>query len=317
MNSFYLITGSILLLFSLIGYKAGFIRNVLFLIKITAAIVAAFFLYTYAATIITEVFPSLSVWQYPVAFLICSLSSLLIISLLFIPIKKITQPLHHKLLNKILGILPGLFTGVIIMLMMIRLIPLLDVPQNISDDFKKNDLNSFINPSEEWLENKLTLIFKKPFTQTIAAANEDIVSHGAVTLSFVTDVYAIRPDLEMQLLLMVNRERKKSGLKALLPDPQLTIVAREHSEDMFKRGYFSHNTPDGVDPFQRIHNAKIKYLSAGENLALAQSLDLAHQGLMNSPGHRANILNPDYGRLGIGIVDGGSYGLMITQEFRN
>jgi uncharacterized protein YkwD len=62
---------------------------------------------------------------------------------------------------------------------------------------------------------------------------------------------------------------------------------------------------------------KIVFLTAGENIALAQTLSVAHTGLMNSPGHRANILNPAYGRLGIGILDGGIYGLMITQNFRN
>jgi uncharacterized protein YkwD len=62
---------------------------------------------------------------------------------------------------------------------------------------------------------------------------------------------------------------------------------------------------------------KIIFLTAGENIALAQTLAVAHTGLMNSPGHRANILNPAYGRLGIGILDGGIYGLMITQNFRN
>ena len=52
-------------------------------------------------------------------------------------------------------------------------------------------------------------------------------------------------------------------------------------------------------------------------LALARTLDMAHTGLMNSPGHRANILNPAFGRVGIGILDGGRHGLMVTQTFRN
>ena len=59
------------------------------------------------------------------------------------------------------------------------------------------------------------------------------------------------------------------------------------------------------------------YLSAGENLALAPTLHSAHTGLMHSPGHRANILRPQFGRLGIGILDAGRHGLMVTQEFRN
>ena len=66
-----------------------------------------------------------------------------------------------------------------------------------------------------------------------------------------------------------------------------------------------------------MRTARLGYLSAGENLALAPTLAGAHQGLMLSPGHRANILRPQFGRLGIGILDGGAQGLMVTQNFRN
>jgi len=86
---------------------------------------------------------------------------------------------------------------------------------------------------------------------------------------------------------------------------------------MFARGYFAHVTPEGVDPFTRMREAKVSFLTAGENLALAPTLQIAHTGLMNSPGHRENILRPSFGRVGIGIMDGGLHGLMISQEFRN
>jgi uncharacterized protein YkwD len=61
----------------------------------------------------------------------------------------------------------------------------------------------------------------------------------------------------------------------------------------------------------------VRFLAAGENLALAPSLQVAHNGLMNSPGHRRNILDHQFGRVGIGIMDGGIRGLMVTQNFRN
>ena len=86
---------------------------------------------------------------------------------------------------------------------------------------------------------------------------------------------------------------------------------------MFARGYFAHVSPDSLSPFDRMKAAHVRYITAGENLALAPTLPLAHKGLMNSPGHRANILQPLYRRVGIGILDGGMYGLMITQNFRN
>ena len=76
-------------------------------------------------------------------------------------------------------------------------------------------------------------------------------------------------------------------------------------------------TPEGRDPFERMREANVRFLAAGENLALAPTLQIAHTGLMNSPGHRANILQRDFGRVGIGIMDGGVHGLMVTQDFRN
>jgi uncharacterized protein YkwD len=112
-------------------------------------------------------------------------------------------------------------------------------------------------------------------------------------------------------------QKEKRGLQPLKSDPELTNVARNHSRDMFERGYFSHYTPEGKDPFDRMKAANVQFVAAGENLALGQTLPICHQGLMNSPGHRANILRPNYNRLGIGILDGGIHGLMISQEFRN
>jgi uncharacterized protein YkwD len=84
---------------------------------------------------------------------------------------------------------------------------------------------------------------------------------------------------------------------------------------MLAHSYFSHETPFGVTPFQRMQAAGIHYTIAGENIALAPTLEIAHTGLMHSPGHRANILRRSFGHVGIGVLDGGKFGLMITQDF--
>jgi uncharacterized protein YkwD len=119
------------------------------------------------------------------------------------------------------------------------------------------------------------------------------------------------------MLELVNQERIAAGLRPLAPDPELREVARRHSADMFERGYFAHATPEGRDPFDRMREANVHFVTAGENLALAPTVQLAHTGLMNSPGHRANILHPEFGRVGIGIMEGGIRGLMVTQDFRD
>ena len=118
------------------------------------------------------------------------------------------------------------------------------------------------------------------------------------------------------MLELVNKERD-SGSQTARADPELTEVARRHSADMFARGYFAHDTPEGRDPFDRMRTANVRFVTAGENLALAPTVPVAHRGLMNSPGHRANILHAQFGRVGIGIMDGGIRGLMISQSFGN
>ena len=91
---------------------------------------------------------------------------------------------------------------------------------------------------------------------------------------------------------LVNEERAKFGVKVLVWDENLAKVGRNHAKDMFKRGYFSHFSPEGKDLGNRLDEADIDYLAAGENLALAPSVSRAHTGLINSPGHRRNILDP-------------------------
>ena len=65
----------------------------------------------------------------------------------------------------------------------------------------------------------------------------------------------------------------------------------------------------------RMRDGGVRFGAAGENLALAPTVQVAHDGLMNSPGHRANILNPRYRRVGIGVADGGMHGKMFVQNF--
>lgn len=137
------------------------------------------------------------------------------------------------------------------------------------------------------------------------------------------DEIAVNPDAEAAILDLLNRTRVEVGLRALAADEPLRGVARAHSRDMYVRGYFAHETPECrrgrrapgcTDPFQRMKRAKIAYLLAGENLALAPGPEAAHDGLMDSPGHRANLLHPDFRRVGIGVYRG-PYGLMVSQEF--
>jgi len=123
------------------------------------------------------------------------------------------------------------------------------------------------------------------------------------------------PEAEQEMLQLVNGERTSRGLQALELDPRLVPIARQHSEEMFRLKYFGHQSPVTGSPFDRLAAAKITYTRAGENLAYAQSVAVAHRGLMDSEGHRENILRPEFTRIGIGVISAGSYGRMFTQLF--
>lgn len=106
---------------------------------------------------------------------------------------------------------------------------------------------------------------------------------------------------ESQLLNLVNQERTKNGLPVLSSDSELTRVARIKAQDMIDNDYFSHYSPTYGSPFDMMNQFGIDYQYAGENLAQNTSVNRAHTALMNSSGHRKNILNPNFTHLGIGI----------------
>ena len=95
----------------------------------------------------------------------------------------------------------------------------------------------------------------------------------------------------------------------------MTNVARVKAQDMIDNKYFSHNSPKYGCPFDMMKSFGIKYIKAGENIAGNQSVQNAFNALMNSPGHRRNILDPGFTNIGIGIKSGGPYGNMFSQMF--
>ena len=129
-----------------------------------------------------------------------------------------------------------------------------------------------------------------------------------------TSVVGMTAD-EQQMLSLVNQERAKAGLPGLQADLNIVKVARLKAKDMINLNYFDHTSPTYGSPFDMLKQFGIAYGYAGENLAGAPDVQRAHENLMNSPGHRANILNKNYNKVGIGIVDGGSYGKMFVQMF--
>jgi uncharacterized YkwD family protein/spore coat assembly protein SafA len=123
-------------------------------------------------------------------------------------------------------------------------------------------------------------------------------------------------NVEVAVLKIVNEQRFSAGLKPLEMDWELERVARTKSQDMAVKNYFSHQSPTYGSPFDMMKQFGISYKTAGENIASGQrSPQEVMDSWMKSPGHRQNILKPDYTHIGVGYYRGGSYGHMWTQMF--
>lgn len=119
----------------------------------------------------------------------------------------------------------------------------------------------------------------------------------------------------------LNNDRRQHCLNPLKPNITLAEVARRHAIDMMERDYFAHKSPEGIDPFQRIKKAGIRYKAAGENIykglydPIGEDIYIAQQFLMTSPNHRRNILDSDFTEIGIGIVRSEDGWMYLVQCF--
>lgn len=231
-------------------------------------------------------------------------------------VSAVPAPVHRHRANRALGVLPGAAQGLIHAAIVAALLLALPITERVDEEANASAVAGRLSRPVQWLEARLMPIFDPAARALMGRLTVRPESEETVRLPFRVEHAPPRPDLEARMLEMVNAERAAAGLRPLRADPELTEVARRHAADMFARGYFSHVTPEGATPFDRLRAANVRFRAAGENLALARSLPMAHQGLMDSPGHRANILRPAFGRVGIGVLDGGMGGVMVTQEFR-
>ncbi|MBO5453286.1 MAG: serine protease [Clostridia bacterium] len=125
-------------------------------------------------------------------------------------------------------------------------------------------------------------------------------------------------NMALEVLELVNKERAAAGLSLLTLDSSLSKVAESHSVDMARNNYFSHTNLNGLSPFDRLKNAGISYKTAGENIAMGQKTpQQVVSGWMNSSGHRANILNSNFGKMGLGTASDNGGGYYWTQIFTN
>lgn len=216
-----------------------------------------------------------------------------------------------------LSFIPGALRGLIYLALFLVLLATFPIQPNIKKTVQDSKLGSLILENSYQLERPIRAVLGNLSNESLSFLTIEPRSNERVNLGFQTTQFTADETAENSMIVLVNKERTSRGLNTLIFDSKLREPARNHSMDMFKKGYFSHYSPEGDSVVERAAKYQIDYMIIGENLAYAPSLQLAHQGLMNSPGHRANILSPDFRKIGVGVMNGGVYGFMFTQVFSN
>lgn len=305
------------------GYKVGFAQSIIDLAGFFVAFLLALKGYGIVAIGLIKLFTLPVGFANAIGFFICALTLEVLITLL---LRRLTRylPLIPKdtkigkglfVLNQYAGIVPGVISAGIILSFLVSVLIALPSSPVLKQAVSSSKIGGFLLSNTSGIEKGLNSIFGEAFHDSLNFFTVEPESSTAVELHFKVMDGVIDEESEKKMLEMVNQEREKHNLQPVTLNKSLRQLAREYSDNMFKDGYFSHYDREGNSPFDRMDQKDIAYSYAGENLALAPTVELAMQGLMNSPGHRANILKPEFKKLGVGVVDGGIYGKMFTQEF--
>lgn len=221
-----------------------------------------------------------------------------------------------RTIDMLLGTIPAVGSGLLILVFFLTLLVVLPTRGRVKAEILESRLGGFLVRKTQGMEQGFAEIFGEAIEDSLTFLTIQPDSRGKVDLGFEQWDVAIDESSEREMWVLINQERKERGLKELSFEREKTReAARGHAKDMFEKGYFSHINTQGQSPFDRLEKAGVVFAAAGENLALAPNVGLAHQGLMASRAHRENILSPEFSQVGVGVMDGGVYGKMFVQLF--
>ena len=218
-------------------------------------------------------------------------------------------------IGRLLGVASGVARGAIVAMLLLGIVRALPLPEPVTRAISDSRLGSALAERGADLQRALAGVFGDAVQETLTTLTVRPESSERVQLRFTVAQPRVDEAAEARMLELVNQERAKAGLGAVTADSTIREVARAYAAEMFQKGFFSHVNLEGETPFDRMRQGGARFLAAGENLALAPTVEVAHEGLMNSSGHRANILNGRWRRVGIGVTDGGMHGKMFVQNF--
>ena len=306
----------LLAVYALQGLQRGFVLGLLDLAGLLLALFVALTFYPLGVSLLAPYVPLSDALLKPISFLGLWVLSDVVVTLL---LRVVALPLRllasMSSVNGMLGLVPGLLKGGLVVVLVLALALGLPLPEPVRAQITASAVGGRLAGEFGSLESLLRDVFADAVMSGIAVATVHPQADERVDLKFTVPDGRVDEDAEARMLKLVNDERTQAGLLPVKLDTGLTDAARAHSRDMLAKGYFAHQNTEGKGPADRVSAVGTRFAIVGENLALAPTVTIAHQGLMNSPGHRENIMSPQYHRVGIGVVDAGLHGKMFTQDF--
>jgi uncharacterized protein YkwD len=311
----------IILIYAFEGYAVGFLRALSDFVSFVISFIFALSFYSVFAVFLAEVLHIPKGFSNAIGFFlaafICEICLTVLFRSLILPFfaKHSKNSEIPKEIGHFAGIVPGVLSAVVLLAFILTMVVALPLSPYLKNSVFNSRLGAPLVSSIQGLDEQVNEVFGGAVNDALTFLTVEPKSEESLKLNFSTTNFTVDQQAENDMLILLNKERGKVGASELSPDEKLSEVARAHCKDMFTRGYFSHYTPEGKSPFDRMNDGGVEFGYAGENLALAPNTILAMKGLMNSPGHKANILSENFEKVGIGVIDGGVYGEMFCQEF--
>lgn len=304
----------LLAIYAYLGYSLGFLGATLDLTKLVVSLIVGLVIYEFFGKILANT------TSIPQGFA-NAISFFIIVGLMQIAIRVLlkkyftSNPTIFKTMNQIVGILLGALSSIILSSFLLILAIALPVSSYIKDSIFSSQIGKALVSYSQVAEKDIKKVLGRKTFEGLNFLTVDPNSAEKIILNFRPMTFNVDRIAENNMFELVNKERSSSGLQEMVFDDKLRDIGRKHCNEMFTYSYLSHYNLKEFSPSDRMEEENIIYSRVGENLVLSPNAGLAMEGLMNSPMHSANILSIYFGRVGVGVMDGGVYGKMFCQEF--
>lgn len=308
-----------LLLHFMLGAKRGFHSVFINMTSFVTALFVSFFGYKFLADFLSMNFNLDKSYANFIGFF----TSLFVVKttiflLLNIVFPKSLLKLRYTVLDRLIGGLVSFIFNLAVVFLIFSIVISLSLPYFIEKPILSSTIGSLARDDVAGINDNFKSIFGGVLETTVQKFDFltiEVENDKKIDLGYTVANPGYNEKMEEEMLILVNQERASLGLEKLVVDEKMKETARKHGRDMFENGYFSHIDLKGGKVSDRMKKDGVGFYMAGENLAFSKDVLSAHKGLMDSPGHKRNILFPFFHRIGIGAIDGKERGIIFVQNF--